>query len=59
MCIVKMYSEQFELWNGVLHSVSGVNLFIMRIYFAHVFGVNEANACLSFKNHHEISFCLQ
>ena len=28
--------DRIDLWNGVSHSVSRVNPFIMRIYFAHV-----------------------
>ena len=33
--------NRIDPWNGVSHSVSGVNRFIMRIYFAHVSGVSE------------------
>ena len=39
MCIVKGHSERIDSPSGVFHSVSGVGSFIMRIYFAHVFGV--------------------
>ena len=38
MRIVKVYYDRIDHWNGVFHSIG---LFIMRIYFAHVFGVFE------------------
>ena len=38
VCTVDRY-DRIDLWKGVSHSVSRVDLFIMSIYFAHVFRV--------------------